>query len=253
MQFLSENFSLNGISSDIMGVILITFDDDVLRDFGNIYKQDLSIDGNLNNKPFYSNSITDGEYITLNLLLVEKDNVTPLKWTKESISMISNWVISENFQPFVSEDNLDIVYYLKCTNINKKFTNDMTGYLECTFKLFNNTAYYKSNIVFNVNGFREVDITNVGNSDYKPIIKVTNNSNSDARLSLNNTELILDGLNSNDTIIIDNKMKTVCGLDGRNRLSCCNRKWLSLRQGVNTLQVNGNCSIEVISEFPIGV
>ena len=255
MQFLSEKFSLNGISSDSMGVILITLDDDVLRDFGNIYNNDLSVDANFNNTPFYSDNITKDKDMVLNIMLVEKDEITPAEWDVSTISMVCDWLISDNFQPFISYDNSNIVYYIKCTNIDKKFTNDMKGYLECTFKIFDNNAYYRSNTFLNVVGSESVNIVNVSDydSEYKPVVKITNNDTSNIIISSNDREMVISDLGVGDTIIIDNKMKTVADINGENKLSNCNREWISLYPGSNTLRVNGNCQVEIISEFPIRV
>lgn len=253
MQFLSEKFSLNGIESDSMNISLITFDDDVIRDFGNIYKQEMSIDRNLNGSPFYTKNLTDGDDIKLNLLFVEEDGFTPAKWTTDKVSEICNWVVSENFQPFISYDNKNIVYYIKCTNINKKMTNSMTGYLECSFKVFNNSAYYKNNINTEVNGTKTIEINNPSKhiSSYKPIVKITNKSKKNPTLTLNGSSLTITGLPVNETIIIDNEMKTVNSPNGDNRLSLCNRKWIHLVEGVNLLEVTGDCRVEILMEIPV--
>ena len=253
MRFLSEKFSLNGIESDDMGVILVTFEDDIIQDFGSIYNQNLIFESNLDNRPFYSNDAKEGEDIILNLLLLDSDEVTPATWDGDEVNKIANWLISDNFQPFISEDNVDVVYYIKCTNIVKKFTREMKGYLECTFKLFNNTAYYRSYITFEVDGTKEVYLENPSNLnlDYKPIIRITNNGSESNTISLNSTELIIESLELGNTVVIDNKMKTVNSLDGRNKLFCCNRKWLCLKPGPNRITVTGKCKVEILSEFPM--
>ena len=122
-------------------------------------------------------------------------------------------------------------------------------------KIFDNNAYYRSNTFLNVVGSESVNIVNVSDydSEYKPVVKITNNDTSNIIISSNDWEMVISDLGVGDTIIIDNKMKTVADINGENKLSNCNREWISLYPGSNTVRVNGNCQVEIISEFPIRV
>ena len=80
MQFISEKFSLNGIDSHDMNIVLVTFEEDIFRNLGNSYKQDLSIDNTLSNTTFYSNTLTEGDDLVLNFMLTTDDGVTPDVW-----------------------------------------------------------------------------------------------------------------------------------------------------------------------------
>lgn len=258
MQFLSEKFSFNGVTSTEMDVCLITLDNDVIRDFGNIYQQGVSIEGNLNNSPFYSNEMGEIEDMTLNLMLVDiKGN--PKTWTNKDIQKITYWLISDTFKPFVSEDNQDLVYYVKCTNINKKFSNDMKGYLECTFKFFGDSAYtrFEGNIQTNQSGVGVLSFMSPSNVDelYRPIIKVTNLGDIDTvnRIEMNGITLEVKGLLNNEEVIIDNKMCTVFNTSRANRLDKCNRKWLGMNIGENNVTIMGNCKVNILADFKVRV
>lgn len=255
MQFLSENFSLNGVNSYDMNIVLVTFEEDIFRNLGNSYKQDLSIDSTLNNTTFYSNTLTEGDDLVLNFMLTTDDRVTPDVWDKVKLNHILTWIISDDFQPFISEDNEDVIYYIKCVDIKKMFTNEMTGYLECTFKVFNNSPYYMDKVELAVSGSGVININNVSNlsSNYKPIIKVTSTGSSNISLNMNSVKFTISGLSVGETVTIDNKMKTVYNSQNINKISSCNRKWLHLKRGVNLLEVVGNCVVEVISAFPISI
>ncbi|MGL5718485.1 MAG: phage tail domain-containing protein [Paraclostridium sp.] len=255
MQFLSEKFIFDGITSDDMSVELITFDDDIIKDFGNIYKQDMNSEGNLNNNPFYSETFSELDDTVLNVVLVDVKSGVQKKWTPLDMQRVVNWLTTKSFKPFVSYDNDTLVYYFKCINIDKKLTVDGSGYLECTFKMFGNYAYELLEATSTVNGNGAMNIINTSNLDspYKPVLRVSNLGN-DATIntiSVNGSTLEIKGLSANDIITIDNKMCSVTDSLNNNRISNVNRRWISLLPGNNSINIRGNCKVELFAEFPI--
>lgn len=255
MQFLSENFIFDGITSKDIGVELITFDDEIIKDFGNIFSQEITSEGNLNNKPFYSTSFSELEDTVLNVMLIDKITKLQKVWTPLDVQRVVNWLVVDSFRPFISEDNLNIVYYFKCTNINKRFTTDGTGYLECTFKMFGNYAYEMFEFNTTVSGNSSIKIINSTNLDgvYKPILKITNLGNTSTvnKISVNGKTLEIQGLNTNETLTIDNEMCSVFDELDNNRIENVNRKWIELIPGDNNLTLSGNFRVELFAEFPI--
>ncbi|MGX4624528.1 phage tail domain-containing protein, partial [Clostridioides difficile] len=111
--FVSEHFMFDNISSSEKGVISVTQDSDVLNEYGFIYSEELEIDNTYNNNPYYySKSDKSTEDIYINLCRV--DNMyNPIEWDDYTIEDIYSWLIKKDFKPFVSDDNVELTYYLK--------------------------------------------------------------------------------------------------------------------------------------------
>lgn len=122
--FVSEHFMFDNISSSEKGVISVTQDSDVLNEYGFIYSEELEIDNTYNNNPYYySKSDKSTEDIYINLCRV--DNMyNPIEWDDYTIEDIYSWLIKKDFKPFVSDDNVELTYYLKVKKIVKKFNID---------------------------------------------------------------------------------------------------------------------------------
>ena len=248
MRFISENFSFNNISNKDIGVDLVTFDDEFFKEVGLTYSEEISLDGSFSSNPYYSKNEEDTEDIVLNLLRVDEYG-NKKQWDRESIIEVMDWIITDTFKPFVSEDDLDVFYYFKAKRVIKKFTPDMYGYLEVTFKPYTNYAYYS--VV--ANGNSTIYINNVSNVDkpYKPIIRVSNITQ-DITIkneSIGDSEAFKLTEATND-IIIDCALCTVKDINGNNLFSKCNRKWISLIKGENRISVIGG-NATIFCEFPI--
>ena len=59
----------------------------------------------------------------------------------------------------------------------------------------------------------------------------------------------ITGLEVNETITIDNMMLLVYS-NGVNKYDNTNGAWLVLEKGNNTINISGNCVVEVLCEFP---
>lgn len=253
MQFISSEFSFNGINSNSVDVCLISFDNDTIKEYGEIYNKPLSNEGNLSNTPFYSEKESKEQELTLSIML--KDIYGNAKqWTRDSIQSITDWIVTDNFAPFISMDDENIIYYIKCTSIMKKMTPNNIGYLECVFSIFDNSAVIKvvntigvsrSAIVNNVTNIREVcfpkmTITNLGNES-------TINS-----ISVGDKTFEIKGLKANETVIVDNQLCTVFS-ENENKIGLCNRKWIKLVPGMNTITTSGNCRVVIEANIKVGV
>lgn len=217
---------------------------DVLNEIGVPYTTELSIEDSV--YPQFTEKDSEPDDIVLELCL-EKDNIA-LVWTDEIFNEIKSWLLSENFEQFVSYDNLDYHYYFKCTKIVKKFNFDRKGVIEVTFKPFNHYAYKNVEISKIIKGKSFVDIYNESEIEYEPIIIIENHGTEKTINKINNLEVI--GLKEGETVTIDNYMLTVQNEDNENKLSNCNRDWVVLQRGENQLLVEGNCKITILCEFP---
>ncbi|MGL5191673.1 MAG: phage tail domain-containing protein [Cetobacterium sp.] len=241
MNFLSENFWFDGISNKNMSVDLITFDSNIFNDMGIIYSKSLSVDNSVSKNPYYTENNDDTEDIVLNMLLVDEFGM-PKSWDNYSLSEVTDWLLTDNFKPFISEDNEELTYYFKTTKITKHFTNDDKGYLEVTFKPYDNNCYLKVKYKGN-----KINIDNPSNHDdyYYPLIKVNSNSTI-SNLTTNEEPFTIE---TDMPAIVDCDMLTAITDEGLNIISKCNRKWLRLAKGKNVIQSDTEIVIEC--NFPI--
>lgn len=250
MYFKSENFYFDNISNKEFGVELVSVDDDsIINRFGLAYTEKLDRQDSPQSNPLYtSTGGKDEEEIKLCFALVD-ENGEPLVWDSTKIEDVYGWLITEDFAPFVSEDDLNRVYYFKQTAIEKQFSQDMRGYLEVTFQPYKSYGYDR--VV--ASGDATITVNNTSNVDkvYKPVLEVegTGEDVSITNASISGSEpLVIRNLTGK--VMVDNLYRTVQTDNGKNLLPTCNRKWLSLKKGANELKITGG-KVKVICEFPI--
>lgn len=247
MYFLSEKFIFNNISSESMNVELVTFSDELFNEFGLSYSETVELEDGSSTVPSYNSTVNEAEDITLNLMLVNSEG-TPKEWTSYELKEITSWLITDGFKPFISEDDIFLIYYLKCTSIKKQFTNRKLGYLEVTFKPYSPYAYKRVETVMSSRILIE-NVSNIG--IYKPLIEIhpLEETIQIKNKSIQDSE-VFEITECNEKIIIDNLLRTAQSESGKNMLSKCNRKWIKLQEGFNSLEVTGG-KIKLICEFPV--
>ena len=134
-----------------------------------------------------------------------------------------------------------------CTKITKKFNYLKQGVLEITFKLASMYSYVRKSFKATCTNSTNLIINNVGVNRYRPIIKVTNKGNSATSNIVGDIEIT--GLNTNEVITIDNMM-LLAYHNGVNKYDKTNGAWLVLEKGNNTINISGNCEVEILCEFP---
>ncbi len=232
-----------------MGVAIVTFDDEIFNEIGTEYKEDISVEHNLvEYNPYYIQNSTEIKEVEMNLLLYNPKTMTPLKINETED--IYNWLITDDFASFISDDDPEIIYYFKVVSITKNFTFNGEGYLTVTFKPYSKYCYRRNHYTKVVNGSTFLEIPNPSRLDYSPIIEITNRGDENTINCINDMEI--KGLRSGEKVIIDNLSKIVQGDDGKNKFNTCNRKWIELKaNSSNTIILNGNMDIKIICEFPI--
>ena len=235
--FYSGNFYFDKKHSSEYGICQVTEEDNVLNEYG------LSYNGEENNEITlsfcYTNNFEDA-YV----------------WENDIIEDVLEWLITDDYKEFISEDNEDIVYFLKGTSYVKRFTPDMKGIIDVTFKTLSQYGYrYYTKNVIKPNA--KFDVLNSSNIDkpYKPIIELKNISSKNIQISnltTNKSPFIINNL-SNKDIIIDNTIGTITDVDGNNLIMSSNRKWIELVKGYNSILVEGNCDIIFKAYYPIMV
>lgn len=249
--FLNHNFTFNNIYSRDLGVSIVTFDNDMFHDIGNEYVSEVEVENNLvRYNPYYNEVFSDTNEIELKLLLYNPLTMEALSIYDYNIEDIMDWLITDDFVPFISDDNQDIIYYFKVIKLQKVLTFKGMGYLRVTFKNYSKFCYKREEYEKRVTNTTTLEIYNPSRELYKPIIEITNLGNTSTVNKINDMEI--KNLNTNETIKIDNLTKLVLDENGDNKFACCNRKWIELNPKTeNTLTLSGNMNIKIINEFPI--
>lgn len=232
--FYSGNFIYNGKRSDDYYIHLVSENGDVLNEYGI--------------------NFSDEEEITLTFCYASEYGEAYV-WSDEILEFVHEWFITDNFNPFISEDSEDLMYLLRGKSITKRFTPDFKGLIDVTFDVYSNYAYKKQ--VVNVNNstkpFYVTNLSNV-NKEYRPIIEL-NNIQTDtitiSNLTYPSEDFILTDIAIGSNVIIDNEIGTITDSNGNNLIMNSNRKWIGLKRGRNRLQITGDCSAKVKSLYPI--
>ena len=244
--FSSENFYINGIKNTQLNLYLVSFDSQVLNETGSVFSRGADVDTTNAFNPVVSTSNDDTNEVTLNFALADQ-NKRALVWTEELITEITNIFTEKPVNEFISEDFPTNIFYMICTKITKKFNYLKQGVLEITFKLASMYSYVRKSFKATCTNSTNLIINNVGVNRYRPIIKVTNKGTTSTTNIIGNIEIT--GLEANETITIDNMMLLVYS-SGVNKYDNTNGAWVVLEKGNNTINISGNCVVEVLCEFP---
>lgn len=255
--FISDKFIFNGVHSDDMGVALISFESNILNRYGLNFNRGISLDNGGRDMSHFVQDSDNIEEIELNIALIDSEFM-PIAWDDETIMHITSWLITDSFVEFISEDNIDLTYYLKTTKIVKHFNHKKEGYLQVTLQPFSNYAYikYSENYTFNnPDSFTIKNLSNL-NEMYKPILQIKNLGDTSNVIVIENTSLgsepfIIEGLSHNEVVRVDSLLGTVYNDRNENLLMKCNRKWLTLIKNENVINVSGNVEIDIKCQFPV--
>lgn len=249
--FINPNFTFNGIYSKDMNVSIVTFDGGLFNDIGVEYVSDMSVENaTVDFNPYYTESFSEPKDMELNLVIYNPLTMEALDINSVNMEEITDWLCTENFAPFISDDNKDLIYYFKVINLQKVLTFGGKGYLRAVFKPYSKYAYKREIYDMNINGGSLIEIYNCSKEIYYPKIEITNLGDTSTVNKINNMEII--NLEKNEKIIIDNLVKLVQTEDYVNKFNCCNRKWIKMPPRANmNFNLSGNMNIRIICEFPI--
>ena len=235
--FYSGNFYFDKKHSSEYGIYQVTENNDILNEYGISYKGE-----------------EDGE-ITLSFCYADNFDEAQV-WESEVLESVLSWLITDDYKEFISEDNEGIIYFLKGESYTKRFTYEMKGIIDVTFKTLSQYGYkyYTKKITNTDEEFKVLNDSNI-NKPYKPIIELKNISSDSIKIS-NLTTLkspfIINNL-SNKDVTIDNTIGTIVDIDGNNLIMNSNRKWIELVKGYNSILVEGDCDIVFKAYYPVMV
>ena len=247
--FRKKNFIFNNIPNTDMNVILVTFDEEQLNTIDVSYSREISSEEYNSSNPMYVINEVEPEEIVISLMYVDSSD-RPMQWDDEKIMEIKKWLITDNFVPFIEQDS-DYTLYLMCSRIEKRMVlPSMMGVLECTFKPLTSYKYLEYSTSTRVSGgIKTLGVENPTAETYKPIIKITNFGSTGTVNRINSFEIT--GLEYKEVVIVDNLICTAINEKGLNRFPTCNRAWVTLEPGYNVLSINGNCTVEILCQFPM--
>lgn len=258
--FFSSEFTFDDIESRDMGVILVSLENDVLSEHSLTYDVDPIIDISNNGLEGYLYGIENKAPNTIELTLALVDKVgNPKAWTVKERARIFSWMVQEDYKPFVSEDDSEVIYYLKCVGVKKEFNSNLQGLVTFIMQpsspyAFTPTIEYK---YYNTIGkTNSITIDNISNIEkyYFPTIHIYNCGNTGkVEIFNNNTQqrFTIENLEVDEEVIVDMQMKHIFSSIGVNRLKDSNMNWLGLVRGVNNISFSGEAEFNIKCQFPL--
>lgn len=259
--FYSDKFIFDNITSDEMGVMLVSFENETLQEYGVSYKSNLQSESLYGyGEPFYYDDTKETEELILNIALVDSKGI-PKEWTIEERTKIISWLVQDKFKPFISEDEPEVIHYFKCVGVKKKFNSSMKGVLELTMKPSSPYAYtpiVNHSITVKDNQSHSITIDNTSDiaEAYYPQIEVICLKDGGDVIEIFNTStqsssLTLFDLKKGERVVIDGLIKSVFNDDGESRLLNTNRNWISLKKGKNIIKVLGESEVTIRCQYPV--
>lgn len=231
--FYSGNFVYDGKYSDEYDFYLVSENKDILNKYGI--------------------NFSDEEEITLTFCYASNYGES-FEWTDDALMFAHEWFISDDYKPFISEDNDGYCYLLKGKSLIKRLNSNMKGLIDVTFDILDNYTYKMQNIIIE-NTAKEYSVYNYSNvkKPYKPIIELNNVTSTSIVIKNNTTKksMTLSNLDSGVNITIDNEIGTIIDSNGKNLLMKCDRNWIELRKGTNLIKIDGDCTAKIKSMYPI--
>lgn len=199
---------------------------------------------------------------TINITLSKMKNGSASPITDDDMYKINQWLFGdENYHPFISDDNKDVVYYAVFTKGAKWMNSLRQGYINLTMRLDSPCAYtpvrhnkyrVRGNKTFeiicknNVGKFIEPDVEfKLNNGDG---IKIENKTTGDC---MEFTEL---PTNTHLYCYNEDMKQIVCKNDSNfNARPHFNKQWVKLLYGKNIITITGECDVDIITQDKIAL
>ena len=254
--FVSTEFIYDGVYSKDMGVDLVSVTNGATK---TLFGYNRNIDKEMIGDIVFTPKGYSYSPLTFTITIA-KINPDDLDWDFKTKTELIRWLYQEDYKPFISLDNPEVIYYCKAVGEGERYdTGHQQGY--ATIKMECNSPYaYTPTYLYEWDKEYETNIIEVNNLSnvttyYYPEIEITFNSTEVSIVNLSNAGQIfkLENIDIGETIYVNNKMKRILSSNEKNRLSNFNRGWLELVQGANLLQVEGDVQIVRKSTYPIAV
>lgn len=199
--------------------------------------------------------------ITMTKMDMEFKNLAPI--TKVDEYKIAQWLYGdEEFHPLQSDDNDDVIYYAACVKAEKYIDDKGDGYITATFQLDSPCAYtpvrHHNYLVRNGNE-KIFDInckTNIEKFHYPDVEFILKGNNKNVKitnLTLNETMEFKDLPEGSHIYCYNEGLKQIVCINDNdfNARSNFNKFWLRLVYGRNIIKVEGDCDIDIITQYKL--
>ncbi len=286
--FRDTYFTFDGVSSEMMEVIACRIDTGMAeRQYG--LNRSIITEKNINNPLTY-----DFGYETERL----KGELTIMRYScndsnnhsldAKKLSHLSRWLYQDDFKPLISNENPDIVYYVKFTDQHQIAAGaDSNGYITLSFECNAPWAWTKpyqkefdlrvrkndtplSCFEFDLKGMGNCEIynglemefelstTQYGGKTVSPVsVCNTRSTRYEDRFEINNVYLNNEIIkkyelkNEENIYVHMGKHEVRSDNDGiPSRILNCNKKWIRLEHGVNRIRVEGACFLRIRCQYP---
>lgn len=254
--FVSTYFEFDGISSDDMGVQLVRVETGLLNSQFAHNQTPITDKVKGRNKEYFFGVELSLFKFSITIALLEDQ-----LWTREMRMRIAEWLFKSQYKPFISGDNLDVIYYCIADGDASRFDNTLQeGYITIDFTCNSPYAYtptYVNTYDYTTAPTNIITVENLSNVEtrYCPELEITmvaGTSITITNLTNGGIKTIFTGLTIGEIIYVNNQSKQIISsLPNTYRLGNFNKNWLKLVKGVNRLQIDGNANIVIKSSFPI--
>ena len=256
--FISTEFTYDGIKGSDRGLYLVKTNSGMIESsFG--YKKENKIE-QINDNIFSYGFDTEPLRFEITLAKIKEDD---LLWDYKTRRDVVEWLFQDDYKPFVSLDNPEVIYYCKLIGDAKRFDNGlMQGYITLTMECNSPYAYSPSYIyTWDYSNCKSniIEIENLSNVKkyYYPEIEIemVDDTNVEIKNLSNAGEVFKIGiLKQGEVIYIDNNMQRIeSNLPNTYRLGNFNKNWLRLVKGYNLLKITGNVKISIRCCYPISI
>ena len=214
-----------------------------------------------NNGAFMSGlSNTTYNNTSFEIQLVKTDGDYVIPFDKDELFEIIEWLFQEDFKPFISDDNRDIVYYAMATGGSKYENALKQGYLSITFQLNapcgftaiqTNPMYIQGEHTFELFNKSNLETWNYPDVEFKLI---TGESIEIENLTTGET-MAFSGLKEGVEVYCYNEdlKQLQCTSDtSYNVRPKFNKQWLRLAKGRNVIQIRAkNAQVRIIGQSKV--
>jgi phage-related protein len=257
--FISGDFIYDGINSKDMGVTIVRVNDGMIESNFGINRNIIEEQIQGRDKPYFYGFKNQPINIPITLALANNNDLLTFEKRQELVK----WLFKDDYKIFQTEDNLNICYYVVFEGDSRRFDNSLEqGYINLNLRTDTPFAYLYPNYYkfFDLSANENtVDIVLENNSNVKeyiyPIIEIVSMGSSEFKIkniTTDDNEFIVSNIGTSEIININNDTKRVLSdIPNTYRLSNCNKKWVRLKQGNNTLTITGKCLFAVKCDIPI--
>lgn len=257
-QFRHEMFTYDGKSSRDFNLYICRITNDTSRIFGG--ERTIKEEESNNFIPTFQGVKYSAPTIPITLVCVdENNNVIPLE--DELSFEINKWLFQDDYKPFTSYDNKDIIYYSLFTKGSNYDVGCKKGYLELEMRLDSGCAY--SNLIyhnFTVNGQKTVEIINKSNVEkysYPDVeFQLLSGNSIVVRNDTLGVSMEFSNLPKNCHVYCYNEgLKHIVDKTNpeNNLRENFNKTWLKTMYGVNQFTIIGHCEINIINQNKIAI